>query len=188
MIVRARQTGQMDPHAHRDGLEAAGRRLLDVAASTADAVVPSCDGWLVRDLVGHVGTVCPRSRRWSRSGAMEPLRWSSLEPVPDDDDARLAYASSGLDRLLVALATADPTRPVWTWSPDRATGFYFRRAHFETLVHRVDAELAVGDQTPLDSAASFDGVDELYGTVLAAREAPLPTGSLHLHQTDGDGG
>jgi catechol 2,3-dioxygenase-like lactoylglutathione lyase family enzyme len=49
---------------------------------------------------------------------------------------------------------------MWTWGEDRHARFWARRMLFETLVHRVDAERAVGRESDIDSAAAADGVDE----------------------------
>jgi hypothetical protein len=60
----------------------------------------------------------------------------------------------------------------------------------ETAVHRWDAELAVGDTTPIDPELAADGVDEWLTVHLdtdvtyRGPEVPRPAGPLHLHCTD----
>jgi hypothetical protein len=60
---------------------------------------------------------------------------------------------------------------VWTWAADHTAGFVLRRQAHEALIHRLDAELVVGEVTSLDPALAADGVDEalcvMYGTAPA---------------------
>jgi hypothetical protein len=54
-----------------------------------------------------------------------------------------------------------------TFMPEASTvHFWRRRMALETLVHRTDAELAVGGVSPMDDELSADGIDELlwFGT------------------------
>jgi hypothetical protein len=61
----------------------------------------------------------------------------------------------------------------------------------ETAMHRYDAEAATGTPTPFDGDMAADGIAELYEVVLpfglVRREVTLPSGSLHLHRSDGEG-
>ena len=62
----------------------------------------------------------------------------------------------------------------------------------ESVVHRYDTEHAVGQATPIDSDVAADGVDELISVGLQystnpKKEFVYPSGSLHLHRTDGEG-
>lgn len=159
-------------------LEADGNRLIDVARRKPAAPVPTCPDWSADDLLRHTTAV------WTAFGAQaESL---SSEPIAWDELPELAPAEA-LTHAVKALGAHPPDTPVWTWSSDQTLGFFQRRAHLETLVHRVDAELAVGERTPVPPDDGIDGVDEFF-THLArlAGKAP-PGGSLHLHQTDGDG-
>ena len=62
----------------------------------------------------------------------------------------------------------------------------------ETAVHRFDAEISIGETNGVNDDQGADGVDELYADVMSfalrRRPRPLPTGSLHLHRTDGGEG
>jgi len=108
--------------------------------------------------------------------------------VPAPDDGReIDYAREAFDHVVGALESADPTATVWTWAGDGTVGFYVRRIHQETLVHRIDAEQAAGIDVVIDPADAADGVDELVRVLLPARAPAQPSGSLHLHQTDGSG-
>jgi len=63
--------------------------------------------------------------------------------------------------LVAALAEADPAEEAWTWADDRTVGFILRRQALEALVHRLDAELAVGALSPVDPHLAADGVHEV---------------------------
>ncbi len=161
-----------------DRLADDGHRLIELVGRDPRATVPSCPDWTTTDLLDHVRRVWTSIAAHADQLPDEPLPWSGL---PDLD------ADAALDQLVRVLRGVDPGAPVWTWGTDRTAAFYIRRAHHETAVHRVDAELALGDRTPIPADDALDGLDELLTTVLPARVEEFPERSLHLHQTDGDG-
>jgi uncharacterized protein (TIGR03083 family) len=154
----------------RDCLDADFRRLRDVAGSAdPGAAVPSCPGWTMTDLLRHVGDVYLHKVECMRQGR-EPGPWPP-EGLTDEPPLDL------LDRAYTALTGEFANRRAadraFTWyGPDQSVGFWIRRMAQETVIHRVDAELAAGAPVaaiPDDLAA--DGIDELlvafveYGTV-----------------------
>lgn len=187
MIVRPRQTGQMDPAERSAALEREGRRLIEVVGAYPAMEVPTCPEWSGGDLLGHVATLWEFIRLVVDSEGTEPPDFSLLAPNPEDHDELEEVAVERLSTLVARLAGVDPARPAWWWAGTRTLGFYQRRAHLETLVHRIDAELGAEARTPVDPAAAIDGVDELFSELAAGAPEVPPTGSLHLHQTDGDG-
>ncbi|MFF6807809.1 maleylpyruvate isomerase N-terminal domain-containing protein [Streptomyces sp. NPDC012616] len=58
-----------------------------------------------------------------------------------------------------AFAATDPDLPTWAWGGDQHARFWARRMLFETLLHRVDAELALGRRPTVDRPLAVDGVD-----------------------------
>lgn len=149
-----------------------------VAASDPAAAVPSCPGWTVDDLAGHVAEVylhkaeCIRLRAFPRPWPPERQRGAGLTTELDT-----AWA-----RLMEQLATHDPADPAATWhEPDQTVGFWIRRMAHETVIHRVDAQLAAGipvEAIPGDLA--LDDIDEVltlfigYGSTAWAEEfAPV---------------
>jgi uncharacterized protein (TIGR03083 family) len=146
------------------------KRLRDVPVDPA-APVPSCPGWTVDDLHRHVALVYLHKVETMRRGPQ-------LESWPPDLDAETTPAL--LDRAHAALVDEFATRPAdercSTWyDPDQSVGFWIRRMAHETVIHRVDAELAAGAEVaeiPADFAA--DGIDEVLVTFLAyaARKWP----------------
>ena len=59
MIVRPRQTGQMDSAARTDALAAEGRRLLDLCSADLDADVVTCSGWQSRNASVNLTATVP---------------------------------------------------------------------------------------------------------------------------------
>lgn len=146
--------------------------------------VPSCPGWTVADLVDHVGHVyrhkveCIRQQR-----APEP--W----PPPPHDEDPIDWLEAATAEVLAEFAERGPDAPSYTWhDPDQTVGFWFRRMAQETAVHRVDAELAVGQSTPVDRELALDGVDELLDVFFAGDWSDIPqpdlTGRTGLRAAD----
>jgi uncharacterized protein (TIGR03083 family) len=179
----------MDVELYLTALRADGDALADAAEGAMGRPVPSCPGWVARDVVGHTGMVHrligDRVRRGS-TGQDDVDR-----PVVPRDDSVLAWYREGLDQLVEILGETSMDKPVWNWSsiwPDTAA-FWPRRMAHETSVHRVDAELAAGVQRPIDTALAADGVDEFL-TVHFAEDAEAFTGggeSVVLRTTDAPG-
>jgi len=185
--------GLMDKRSTIRQIEIDGRRLIDAARDDLDARVPTCGDWAQRDLLGHIGFVHALVARNLIELPTAPLTLSGLDRAPDDDSV-VDYASAALDRLLVGLSGVEPDTPVWNWSHDHTAGFYFRRMLHETSVHRWDAENAVGGTGKVAGVAGEqgrDGVDEFFDHVIPnaqrRKRRQLPSGSLHLHRTDGEG-
>lgn len=173
----------------REAAAREGRRLVDVAAADLAAPVPRCHGWDTTALLDHVASVLrfvtavvvPRAKPTGRP-----------EPRPEGTDP-LRNADEALDGLLTALDGLDPDEPVWNWSatsPDTGA-FWLRRMPQELLVHRVDAERAVGEPTPVDPELAADGVDELLAVFLPRVQGRTPfvhlQGTVLLERTDGPG-
>jgi uncharacterized protein (TIGR03083 family) len=133
-------------------------RLREVAARDLTAPVPSCPGWLVSDLVRHVAEVylhkveCIRLRR-------------SPDPWPPDLSAEepIALLERAYAALTAEFAQHAPTDPAYTWyEPDQTVGFWIRRMAQETVIHRIDSELALGEvSAPIPNDLAVDGIDEV---------------------------
>lgn len=156
-------------------LRADAAAVSDVLATAPlDAPVAPCPGWTLRDLVLHLGGV----HRWATAIVASGDRQAAAdEPV---DDADLApWFRDGADRLLDVLASADPTAPCWSFTSDRTAGFWLRRQALETVVHRWDAQRAVGEPDPIDPELAVDGIAEVVDLLLPrqlalGRAEPLP--------------
>ncbi|MYB25383.1 MAG: maleylpyruvate isomerase family mycothiol-dependent enzyme [Acidimicrobiia bacterium] len=160
------------------------------AAGDLDAPVPSCPRWPLQKLIGHLG--------WVYNWVSEHIERRSATvldrdafPRPPAGEAVIDWYGAAHARVLEALEGIDPAEAVWSWAGINTGAFWHRRLAQESLIHRWDAENAVGEPGPLDSDLAADGVDELVEVILpfGARSAqgPLPEGTLHLHRTDGHG-
>lgn len=132
-------------------LAAAARRGLEPP-------VPSCPGWIVRDVVAHTGVVHRHKEQILRE------RWTAEMPEPTDAPASdlVEWFEDGAAQLLTALAATPPDTPIATWSDeDTSAGFWYRRMAHETAVHRVDAESGHGLAAPVGAYLAADGVDEV---------------------------
>jgi uncharacterized protein (TIGR03083 family) len=154
-------------------------------AGPMDVRVPSCPEWTVADLAIHVGQFMGFWTHVVCEGAGRPPT-----PVPDVPDAEdLPDWCAGLANHLIAqLETTPPDTEVWTWiQEDKSARFPARRAAHELAVHRVDAELARGNQQPVPSTLAADGIDEVFVMIANRGQAPEGSGeTLHLHGTDAD--
>ena len=97
--------------------------------------------------------------------ATEPSGYTA--PVRPSDGGLANYLKDASDRLAAALSRSDPHDPCWSWSSDHTVGFTRRRQTHEALIHRVDAELAVGIDPVLDPEVAEDGVDEILSVFLS---------------------
>ncbi|MBA8931837.1 uncharacterized protein (TIGR03083 family) [Kutzneria viridogrisea] len=164
-------------------------RMFRQAVGTAEltAPVPACPGWTFTHLVLHVGRFLQSATAYLTSGSTVPLR--PLE-VPSTTDP-LAYLDAQLDNAARVLPAVPGNRPVWTFSPaapDLAWVWLRRIAH-EVTLRRWDAQAALVALVPTDRDQAADGVDEVLGTILAARttgDVPSRTsGTALVACTDG---
>lgn len=161
--------------------------------------VPSCPEWSVGQLVRHVG----HGHRW----ATDAVRGQGDMPRTDramrelsqythEDPAELAgWLRDGARDLEVALREVGPNMRVWTPIPagKKTPEFFARRFTHETLVHRVDAALALGATFEIPRDLAVDAVDEwleLAQVVWPRRDVERhralhgPDSTLHFHATD----
>ncbi|WP_051799775.1 maleylpyruvate isomerase family mycothiol-dependent enzyme [Catenuloplanes japonicus] len=139
-------------------LAADAARLREAVAGNPAAPVPTCPGWTVTDLAEHVTNVYRHKTEIMRSGAF-PEDWS---PTPETGDP-LAGFDRAYAELAGELAARDPEESVPSWYPaDQTVGFWARRMAHETVIHRVDGELAAGlPRAPIPADLAVDGVDEV---------------------------
>lgn len=161
----------------------AGRLAAVAATATAGARVPSCPDWSLRELVEHTGLV----HRWAaevvRTEAKERLDTALVPqaepPAGADWEGVLAWFAEGAALVEATLRAAGTDSAAWGWGWQQDSGFWIRRMAHETLIHRIDAELAAGaealaDLAPVNAALAADGIAELLynATAPAARAFP----------------
>ena len=170
--------------------------------------LPSCPGWTITTLLGHLATVYISVARYIRDGTgvdivndvadldLEPEYVSWYEGGRKDEQAPpdvVAWFEGTATRLARAFDDSDPAALCWTWlKADQTVGFWLRRMAHETAVHAWDAQLAHGDPGPIDSELAADGVDEalfIYQAVVCRSQSTQEGKgeSYHFHRTDGPG-
>jgi uncharacterized protein (TIGR03083 family) len=167
--------------------------LAEIAA-TADpaARVPTCPDWTLRQLVTHVG----RAHRWAaaivatQAEAPIPFREVPDGRLPDDPAERPGWLRAGAARLAEAVRAGGG--PVWTHLGQGPPGYWARRMAHETVVHRADAQIALGTRPVIDPEIAADGVAEWLGLLVANPFAGQPDAPvmladgkvMHIHATD----
>ena len=81
--------------------------------------------------------------------------------VPAAAEERRRWLLAGARRLSDAVRRAGPQTGVWSWADDQTAGFWLRRITHDTLVHCLDAELAVGREVGLAPDLAADSVSDL---------------------------
>jgi len=157
----------LDPRVLLDHLDREYRLMAEaLAAAAPEAGVPSCPDWTVVDLDSHVAHVFAHKVETIRAGAW-PRPWPPATPPKLDE----AYAEMR--------AEFDARRPeeiaLTFHDPDQTIAFWIRRMAQETVIHRVDAELAAGRPvTPIPADLAIDGIDELLTVFVAYASAAWP--------------
>ncbi|HVK21613.1 MAG TPA: maleylpyruvate isomerase family mycothiol-dependent enzyme [Actinokineospora sp.] len=151
-------------------------RLRAVAETALDAAVPSCPSWTMADLVRHVAEVYQHKTAAMRDNAF-PRPWppdlTGREPIEVLDES--------YEALLDQFDQLEPEDQRITWyAAEQTVGFWQRRMAQETVIHRIDAELAAGvDSEVVPDALAIDGIDEVLHRFLAyfSTEAPEEFGA-----------
>lgn len=156
----------MEASRYLDCLAADYGDLRDAVATVEPTVtVPSCPGWTVADLVVHVSQVYLHKAALMRTGK-EPQPW----PPPGlAAEPPLALLGRSYGELRAEFSVREPGAPAPTWfGPDQTVAFWIRRMAQETVIHRIDAELAAGlPVTPVPADLAADGTDEVLTVMLA---------------------
>jgi len=111
------------------------------------APVAHCGDWTLYDLADHLG----RDNLWAALAVTQKRGDYEGPAAPRDPAALVTWFSATASVLLAALDT-DPSASAWTIFPPPTAGFWQRRRCLETLVHRWDAEHALGINGQLDPA------------------------------------
>lgn len=146
------------------------RSLRDAVADALDERVPTCPDWTGADLAFHVARVYRHKTETMRRGEF-PDPWP-----PDLGERPLDALDETYAGLLTEFAAHDPGDPCPTWyAPDQSVGFWIRRMAHETVIHRVDAELAAGRApSPIPAELAEDGIDEVLTRMLAYSTTAYP--------------
>jgi uncharacterized protein (TIGR03083 family) len=171
----------VDVATYLEHLAAEGNQLATAArAAGLDAEVPGCPGWVVRDLLAHIGEV----HRWAATIVREARHDPNVgAPAVPGDDALLDWYVDGHAALLDTLRQAPTDLDCFTFLPAPSPlEFWARRQALETAMHRVDAEGAAGDVAPLDDELAANGIDEILAG-FGARKKQFTPGTIRLEPT-----
>jgi uncharacterized protein (TIGR03083 family) len=172
----------VDEQRYLECLEADYTRLREVAENALDERVPTCPDWTGADLVVHMAEVFLHKTETLRQGAW-PTPWP-----PDLGADPLGALDDTYRQLVGEFAARSPSDRSLTWyEPDQTVGFWLRRMAQETVIHRLDAELAAGvAHTPIPADLAEDGIDELLTCFLAYASVEYPDEfGEHLPECDG---
>ncbi|MEN1890193.1 maleylpyruvate isomerase family mycothiol-dependent enzyme [Streptomyces mirabilis] len=157
------QTGHPLPYdTYRQAIERETLQFAEVVKGADPATaVPSCPNWTLAELTRHVGAL----QRWFSTLltrlVQEPPHSRDVElGLPERAQDYADWVAAGVPPVAAVLRATDPQAVMWAWGEDQHARFWARRMLFETLVHRVDAERAVGRKSDIDPALAADGVDE----------------------------
>lgn len=152
------------PEVYLEAIERETRRFREcLAEADPGQQVASCPQWDVDDLLWHLGGEVQDFWAWTIAHRPEePSDWPEPQR-PAGRSALLSVLDHAHEGLMLRLRNADPAEVAWSWAADprlHTVGFTMRRQAHEALIHRVDAEVAVGDRTPVDPHLAADGVVE----------------------------
>jgi len=180
------------------------------AAADAAPAVPSCPGWVVTDLVLHLGRVHRFVARVIRERLQAPpsvggdMAWLEvpgecadwLPPGHAPQHAPLpanlvGWFGGGAASLREQFETVAPGERVWTWSADHSAGFWQRMQTIEAAIHRWDADNALGVAQPVDADLAADAVAQTFEVMAPMRrqmfQPPPGEGERYLFRCiDGD--
>ncbi len=134
-------------------------QLAQASEGHLDAQIPTCPEWTVRDLILHLVLVYRHKTECMRRGEA-PSDWP---PETDTHTPPLTQLRAAMADMLAEMTARGPDSHAYTWyEPDQTVGFWIRRMVHETVIHRVDAEIAA--KHPVSEIAddvALDGIDEL---------------------------
>jgi uncharacterized protein (TIGR03083 family) len=156
-----------------EAVESEGGRFARAAELSAlDLAVPACPGWVMRDLVRHLGEihlwaaaniVSPKPH-WLHVGQLADLQryWPDLAAEWPEDDELIAWYRATHANLVHVLRTAPLDVEAFTFLPAPSPlTMWARRQASELAIHRFDAESAQEVVTHYDPRFAADMLDEL---------------------------
>jgi uncharacterized protein (TIGR03083 family) len=144
-------------------LDAEVTRFADVMTSLSlEDDVATCPGWTVRDLGEHLGVIHRWAEELVRRRSPERITRESLE---SPDVVSSTWIEEGGTALVATLLAADPNDEMWAWGQDQHVRFWSRRQLHETLVHRMDLELAASRTPRAESSIALDAIDEYFSNL-----------------------
>ena len=134
-------------------------RFAEVLSTTPrDAPVETCPSWNAIDLAQHLGLI----HRWAEElvRRRSPERIARVTSLEDRAEVNSTWMQVGGSALVATLLESDPDDEMWAWGRDQHVRFWSRRQLHETLVHRMDLDLAANRIPRSDPTVSIDAIDE----------------------------
>ena len=122
-----------------------GERVLELGRLDRERPVPQYPGWLISDLVSHLGgnhartTIICREFPTERPSAPRPPQGADI----------IEWYEANLEEMLIALEESDLAAAAWGFWPESTIGLWEKRMVIETGLHRWDADQAFGEPAPL---------------------------------------
>lgn len=154
--------------------------------------VATCPDWDFGGLVTHLARVYNFAGTIVLERLEAPPVPGSLPPRPEDMPLK-EYLIERADRLVAALAEVPAEERVWNFSPEPdVASFWWRRQMHETIIHRIDAELAAGvEVTGVAPELASDTLSEVLMLLGLEVSEPDESGidagdalTIHFHSTD----
>jgi uncharacterized protein (TIGR03083 family) len=125
--------------------------------------IATCPGWTVLDLAEHLGVI----HRWAEElvRLRSPVRIPRDAPASLRDDVNPEWIIEGGMQLVSTLLAANPDDAMWAWGLDQHVRFWSRRQLHETLVHRMDLELAAQINPSAEPDIAIDAIDEYLSNI-----------------------
>ncbi len=139
-----------------DVIRSEGERILVRAREDPARPIPQYPGWVMSDLVSHLGSIHGRTTLICRERPAERVPGPTL---PEGVDV-LDWYEANLEAMLTTLEEVDPDITVWGLWPNPSLGLWERRMVIETGIHRWDADRAFGDPGPLSELVALSGLNE----------------------------
>jgi uncharacterized protein (TIGR03083 family) len=161
-----------------DEIRSEGERVLELGRVDRERPVPQYPGWLISDLVSHLGGNHARTTIICREFPTE----RPSAPRPPEGADILDWYQENLEGMLTALEESDADAPVWGFWPESTMGLWEKRMVIETGLHRWDAEQAFGEPAPLTALVARTALDE-FGDMWVPRLGEVP-GVLEVTASD----
>jgi uncharacterized protein (TIGR03083 family) len=149
-------------------------RIVSAYELDRRAAIPWSDRWTVNTVARHVASThhvladVIRGRPDADFGL-----FGSLQSPPKDSPQFVDWSRTGTALLIEQLASAPADAECWSWYElGRSVGWWTRRMAHEAVVHRTDADAALGRELSIPPEIAADGIDEYLDVFVAASRAP----------------
>ncbi len=164
-------------------LETENHAFADACQRDTTALVPTCPGWSVLDLLAHHASYQMWITQIVSERLVEPQAPVTVAPPRGDPVGWYRAIGAG---LIEAFRSANGGDHVWSVTNEATASAWARRQASETSVHRWDAQHATDVAAPLTHADDYlsEIFDHLLPGLTANFGAPVPQGVIGLRSSD----